>query len=321
MHFKVSVIIPAYKAERFIEKAVRSAVKPDEVGEVLVIIDGVFDSTEEIVEKLMLENSKIKIFKHPNNMNLGAAASRNLGIKNASLDYISFLDADDFYLENRFYVTKKVFEEFENAEGVYEAIGTFAYDQKSYELHIKRIEACQIKGLDPNLTTIVEKVDPSFLFETLVYGKKGWFHFNGLTLKKDIINKVGYINEYLNRYGEDNEFFIRLAIRAQLYPGSIDKPVALRGVYMDNITLNTFDNDDILRKTFEGDVFLVKLIFNEILSKNYNKELNRFVLMRYLDSYSVSFKYRRIGLKRKVIKFCLLIKVIFNNPKLIQKLL
>lgn len=318
---EVSVVIPAYKAEKFIEKAILSAVCLPEVKEVLVVIDGVYDNSSDIVQKITKEHSKVKLLYHPNQENRGAAASRNLGVKEANFNYVSFLDADDFYLENRFLKTKIAFEEHPDADGVYEAIGLYAYDETSYKKHIERVKACNIEGLNPEYTTLTEFIKPEKLFETIVFGKKGWFHFNGLTLKRSVFDSVGYINEELNRYGEDNEFFLRLAFSAKLYPGNIFHPVAMRGVYEENVTLNTFDNNDVVRKTYKGSVYFQKLVFQKIFIKKFDKKFNRYVLMRYLDSYSIDFMMLPNGLKRKFIKFIHLLITFIKHPSLLFKII
>lgn len=316
---EVSVIIPAYKAELFIEKAIKSAIVLKEVIEVIVVIDGEFDNTASIVKKIANENSKVKLLYHPNQENRGAAASRNLGIKNASSKFIAFLDADDFYLENRFQETNNVFNKYSDADGVYEAIGLHAYDEISYKKHIDRVNACNIEGLNPELTTLTERVDPDKLFETIVWGKKGWFHFNGLTLKRSVFDNIGFITEELNRYGEDNEFFLRLAFSAKLYPGDLIQPVAMRGVYRDNVTLNTFEDSEILLKTYKGSVYFQKFVFQKIFERKFDKRFNRFVLMRYLDSYSIKFMMLPNSYKRKFFKFIHLLITFIKHPSLLLK--
>ncbi len=111
MALSISVIIPAYNVESFIEKAIMSAIQQSEVNEVVVINDGSTDKTLQIIENLKNSNPKIKIFHHKNRSNQGRSASRNLGIKEATGNYIAFLDADDFYLSNRFSKDQIIFEE------------------------------------------------------------------------------------------------------------------------------------------------------------------------------------------------------------------
>ncbi len=91
----VSVIIPAYNAEKYLARAVRSVLRqtyPDL--EILIIDDGSSDQTIHIGKKLELEDVRIKLVK---NSHAGPAYSRNMGISIANGQYITFLDADDEY--------------------------------------------------------------------------------------------------------------------------------------------------------------------------------------------------------------------------------
>lgn len=92
----ISVVIPAYKAEAFIARAVTSVLaQPDVRPEIIVVVDGVYDRTAAIaggfpgVTVLM------------NDENRGAPAARNRGLAAASAPYVLFLDADD-YIEGPF---------------------------------------------------------------------------------------------------------------------------------------------------------------------------------------------------------------------------
>src|SRR5688572_18232560 len=107
--FKVSVIIPVYNAEKYLRNAVESAVNLEEVGEILLIEDNSPDNALQVCLQLEKEYDKVKVHRHPNGENRGAGESRNLGIKKSSFDYIAFLDADDWYLSNRFKRCKEIF--------------------------------------------------------------------------------------------------------------------------------------------------------------------------------------------------------------------
>ena len=64
--------------------------------------------------------------------NLGAGKSRNLGIVNAQYDLISFLDADDYYLSQRFADNRKIFLEDVLLDGIY-GIQTFDFECNALE--------------------------------------------------------------------------------------------------------------------------------------------------------------------------------------------
>ncbi|WP_373533916.1 glycosyltransferase family 2 protein [Microcoleus sp.] len=95
----VSVIIPAYNAEPFIEETLKSVLAQTYPAiEVLVVDDGSQDRTPEIVEKISKKDSRVQLLKQEN---AGVAAARNLGIQKSRGEYIAPIDADDiWYPEN-----------------------------------------------------------------------------------------------------------------------------------------------------------------------------------------------------------------------------
>ena len=94
---KVSVIIPVYNAEKYVEDAVKSVLSQTyENIEILIIDDGSPDKSIEICERF--KNPKVKIIRQKNR---GLAGARNTGIRHAQGDYLAFLDADDMWLPEK----------------------------------------------------------------------------------------------------------------------------------------------------------------------------------------------------------------------------
>lgn len=92
----VSIIMPAYNAEKFIEQAILSVQNQTvKDWELLVIDDCSTDSTIEIVEKIKSMDSRIKLLK--NKENLGSAKTRNYGFELARGKYVALLDSDDYW--------------------------------------------------------------------------------------------------------------------------------------------------------------------------------------------------------------------------------
>lgn len=91
---KVSVIVPVYCAERYIDRCVNSILAQTESDiEVLLIDDGSTDQSGMICDALAQHDHRIRVFhKH----NAGVSAARNMGLQLASGKYISFVDADDY---------------------------------------------------------------------------------------------------------------------------------------------------------------------------------------------------------------------------------
>lgn len=226
-YFTLSVIIPVYNCERFIEKAIASVIAQPEITEILIVNDGSSDGTELLLDQLQLQSPLIRVYHHANKGNKGRSASRNLGIQKATGNFIAFLDADDYFLPNRFVNDFKVFQENKNCDGVYNAVG-FHFYRIATELELKMHQ----------LYTVRQKVAPEDLFKNLLYGKCGHFHINGLTVKKCVFAVTGLFNESLV-VAEDTELFWKMAIKCNLVTGIINKAVAIRGIHDSNIFDNT----------------------------------------------------------------------------------
>lgn len=89
----VSIIIPAYNAEKTIGKSIQSALAQlDADVEIVVVNDGSTDKTEVICQTILKNDNRVKLVSKKNE---GVASARNMGIKSATGHYIAWLDADD----------------------------------------------------------------------------------------------------------------------------------------------------------------------------------------------------------------------------------
>jgi glycosyltransferase involved in cell wall biosynthesis len=99
---RVSVVMAAYNAQKYIREAIESILSQKfEEFEFLIVNDGSTDSTKEILEQY--NDPRIQVFHQPNQ---GCAAARNGAIAQAKGQYIAIMDADDISLPDR--LTKTV---------------------------------------------------------------------------------------------------------------------------------------------------------------------------------------------------------------------
>ena len=95
MKIKVTVIVPVYNVEKYIDKCLDSLVKQTlkEI-EIIVVNDGSLDNSQKIIDRYVKKYpDKVKSFIKENG---GQGSARNLGIKKARGEYISFVDSDDW---------------------------------------------------------------------------------------------------------------------------------------------------------------------------------------------------------------------------------
>lgn len=93
---EISIVIPVYNGEAYIRQCISSIQKQSIKNlEIVCIDDGSADQSLETLINLAQEDKRIIVLRQ---CNLGAGAARNLGIEKARGDYLAFLDADDYFL-------------------------------------------------------------------------------------------------------------------------------------------------------------------------------------------------------------------------------
>ena len=94
MKAKVTVVVPVYNVEKYLEECVRSlSAQTYRDIEILLVDDGSTDTSGALCDALAAEDARIRVIHKENG---GAAGARNLGISEASGEYILFLDSDDW---------------------------------------------------------------------------------------------------------------------------------------------------------------------------------------------------------------------------------
>ena len=91
---KISIIVPVYNAERYLEKCLKS-IQDQTIQdiEVFVVNDGSIDNSAQICEQFCKKDNR---FHYINQQNSGVSSARNKGLELATGDYIGFVDSDDW---------------------------------------------------------------------------------------------------------------------------------------------------------------------------------------------------------------------------------
>lgn len=203
---KFSVIIPVYnKAETLLHSVESVLNQLFKDFEIIIINDGSTDNFFEIKDTLASCN-KITIIEQPNS---GVSAARNMGIMNATGEYICFLDADDIYLQNHLQVLKQLIDK---------------YPMQSYYATSHFVEYSEVKRKDSSLVLINYSND--FLCDNLFFllnkNGDGIIHTNSICIKKEAIISQNVLFEYGEKVGEDTDVWYRMALH---YPIVISKEV------------------------------------------------------------------------------------------------
>lgn len=261
---KVSIIIPVYNVEIYIEKCINSLINQTlkEI-EFIFVNDGTKDNSVSIIKKYQKEDKRIKLIEKENG---GQASARNLGLKYAKGEYIAFVDSDDYVKENmyelmynkakkndldivmcnNFLVYKDKIEEFESN------ITTKKEEKIAPEKYI-------ILSPSPcNKIIKKEYLDKcKFLFpEGIIYEDLASIPLLGLNQPK-----IVYLNEPLYYYVQSDTSTMRNKEYKQKY-------------------------EDIFKA--------IKYLYNNMIDKNYNQELEYLLTYHYLYLGSLNFyKYKK----------------------------
>lgn len=92
--YKISIIIPVYNVEKYLDKCIKSIVCQEYQNiEIILIDDGSIDNSSRICDIWAKEDKRIKVIHKSNG---GVSSARNEGLKQATGDYITFIDGDDY---------------------------------------------------------------------------------------------------------------------------------------------------------------------------------------------------------------------------------
>lgn len=309
---RISVIIPVYNAEKYIERAVRSVIDQKHVKEVVLVDDGSNDNSYEICKNLLKSSTIIKLYRHLNHKNKGVGASRNLGIKNSVYPFISFLDADDYYLKNRFSETKKVFNNDNNIDGVYEVIGAHYYSQNAREKHIERMSDTKKFYENPIIaledTGVETGISSENLFSELIKDRKGWIHLNGLTIKKKSLMGMELFSEEVSDNSaldlEDSEFILRLSHEKKLISTGSPTPIANRGIHESNRIFISYKKRKIMWEK----------MYHYTILHDVEKDVGKLIIYNYLFNYSDNYFNCKNVLKRKILWVLNWFLLFLKNP-------
>lgn len=286
MSIKVSIIIPVYNKEKYIENCINSILSGDLYDiEVIAVDDGSNDNSVNVIKSMQSKESRIKLLTKENG---GSSSARNMGIKYAMGEYILFVDADD-YLEQK--SIKKLYNKAKNNNldvVVFDIIKD--YDNKSekwgdfclgdnesatgYDYINKYLLNCCIPSACNKLWKRTLFADNNIYFpEDIDFGE------DGATVPRLMLNagSVGKINEGIYHYKihESSKIFNN--------DSKVHEYLDSYNLVMDYLESNNFKCSKSLKFTYKY-TYVYKMLEeintlgNKIKSQDYNKLYENFLL-------------------------------------------
>lgn len=271
----VSVIIPAYNHELYIEEALQSVINQTYKNiELIVINDGSTDGTAEIIEKFIKINQD-KNIRFVNKQNEGVCKTMNMGLAMSMGDYIALLASDDKWIENKIELQIAFMENNKN-------IGLVCSDAYLTKFNMDtNLKYSDYKvGMDQYFKRGIQNCN---MHEVLL--ARPFIASITVMLRRKTFNEVGFFDEKLR--GEDTDMWLRVARK---YPiGYINQPLVYYRMHGTNVSNNM---SLIIRGLFE------------IYKKHFSEEPLRnapFKKIKILFSLFVNLtitRFKRFAIKR-----------------------
>ena len=257
MEPKISVIVPIYNSEKYLKKCIDSILNQTlEDIEIILINDGSKDNSHLICLEYQ-EKFKEKI-KYINNINIGCSATRNLGIKEAKAEYITFVDSDD-YIEKDMYKDMYNLMIKENSDIVITGIKCLKNEEVVKKKFIKKIN-------------VIEDIFDEKNLINYVYAK---------LFKKSIIDKENLEFIVNSHYQEDMVFSF-------IYCLNVKKASILNKLNYNYILHN---DNSVFNLKKRQEVFISYKYLYEYLKKNKAKEYLYKYLYKLFNLYAIGGSY------------------------------
>ena len=292
--YDLSIIVPCYNSERFIEKCAKSLInqKTKFKYQIIFIDDGSTDNTLNLLKEICSKCEFISILHQDNK---GAAGARNLGILNSSGKYITFVDSDDYISNN--YLIENLLSAINKRIGDDNSSIVVEYNfkkevsnnknQKRREIKLKEVKPNKLKGF------ACGKIYSSSLFSNVCFPEGYDFEdsINTLILfplakKVFLTNETGYI--YLER--GDNSTHVALNSDAL-----IDTFYVTRRLLLDAENLHLLDSNDYADLIMRQIVCNFKRLSNACESIKWSVfvETRKILISLKIES-KINLKYRNV---------------------------
>ena len=193
-----SVVIPLYNKEKDVLNTIQSVLKQTHsMFEIIIVDDGSTDSSIEIIKNI--KDERIRLFSKKNE---GVSIARNYGVEKATTEFITFLDADDYWYPNHLENLHSLIAKFPESQWY-----ASAYEKK----RTHRLTTQMNSPIMDNGENWFGEIDDFFNYcfvDSLT-------NSSSVCLKKEFFNSLDGFNK-LYTHGEDTDLWIRAALKSSL---------------------------------------------------------------------------------------------------------
>lgn len=189
----VSVIIPAYNSQRYIEETIQSVLNQIYTNfELIVVDDGSTDGQRDLIFKFCNSDSRVRYVYQQNS---GVSAARNTGFNHSTGRYVAFLDSDDVWLPDNLSTKLAKFE-----------TGNFG---------LVHSDAYTMDELSENMSALMSGREGNLLHDMLLWTGTQIPGPSSILVKREVLLSIGLFDTNLST-SADHDFFLRVASRFKI---------------------------------------------------------------------------------------------------------
>lgn len=290
----VSIIIPTYNRAYLIGETIESILSQTYKNwECIIVDDGSTDSTNQVIQKYITLDNRIRFYNRPDDLPKGANSCRNYGFQLSEGEYIQWFDSDDLMIHNLLEDKIKLFKNDLTLDFVACSLSFFKHDENSFNRKVLY-----------SRKTIFNK-DP---FSKFLLGELTLRICSPLWKKSFLVDKKLF--DLKLKRAQEWEFYGRLLSHQPKYESIDDVLINIR-YHEDNISSNFHkgDSDKII-----SDYLARKLIFNLARDKGKLNDEIRIVFVNYIFSLlKLSVSYCSLKINLKIILFYIEIEMSFSK--------
>lgn len=286
---KVSVVIPTYNRGSTIVKSVYSVLRQTYSNVEIIIVDD--NSEDDTFDKISeIEDPRV-IYIH-NVMNVGPAAARNIGIRQATGEYIAFQDSDDEWKENKIIRQLEKFRENSKYMAIYCA---FNYHKNDLCYQV------------PKVNFSLEELETD-IYNTLLHGNT--IGTPTLIVKREVLSEIGLFNEKLKAL-EDWDLALRIARKYKIgyvneclvdvfySANSVNLDTANLGLARTHIYTKYFKNLNDKSPYINEILYMIEAFFDIDDSKIFSQCKNKLIESGFIDKFTFDILQLEIEYRKK----------------------
>lgn len=307
----LSIIVPAFNVGPYIKKCISSLQNQSYSNlEIIIVDDCSQDDTSSICKEIIKQDNRVRLVE--NNKNLGVSAARNIGIKQATGNYLMFVDGDDFLLKD---AVELLINDFNNGSNV--IMSSFqlqiVYNVDETPNHETRKDTIAIKNVEDELVDLLKwnvnsssccKIYKKEMIKSILFVDNKHINEDRFFVFEYLINSCGYIichSKKMYACLERNNSACRSA-----FSRKYDDMLYFADCIIEKIENSCLNNNRVIKEAANYNLVKTNLMYIKYAMRSKNWRDNFDICKARIDFINAFLKKQKVSLGKHRIEVILL---------------